>query len=67
MPIETRLRRLFANDVTSKLIQSHRKPQMDKISSIHQSKAWSDWYNGTFNSDDRAIALGLSADFKVLG
>ena len=61
MPIETRIR-LFVNDVTSKLIQSHRKPRTDKISSIHQSKAWNDWCDGTFNSDDRAIALGLSAD-----
>ena len=64
MPIETRLRRLliFANDVTFKLIQSHHEPPTDKISSIHQSKTWSDWYDGSFNSDDRAIALGLSAD-----
>lgn len=61
MPIETRLR-LFANSAISKLIQSHRKPKTDKVASIHQSKAWSDWYDGTFKSDDRALALGLSAD-----
>ena len=57
MPIETRL-----NNATSKLIQSHHKPQTDKLSSIHQSVVWSDWYDGTFNGDNRVLALGLSAD-----
>lgn len=58
MPIETRLRRLFANNVISKLIQS----QTDKVSSIHQSVAWGDWYDGTFNGGNRALALDFSAD-----
>ena len=64
MSIETRLRRLFANSKMSELMQSHRKPQTDKISSIHESEVWNELYSddGTFGGDDRAIALGLCAD-----
>ena len=64
MPIETRIRRLFANRATSELLQSHRKSQTTQVSTIHESPAWSEWYssNGFFGGDNRAIALGLCAD-----
>ena len=49
MPIETRLR-LFANDITSKLIVSS---QTSNRQNFKYSSIKSNWYDGTFNSDDR--------------
>ena len=59
LSIETRLRRLFANSKMSELMQSHRKPQTDKISSIHESEAWNELYSddGTFGGDDSSWTL----------
>ena len=67
MPIETRVRRLFSNVQTSKLLQTHCTPDSeppDTIDTIHQSKAWSSWYksDGIFKGDCRALSFALCMD-----
>ena len=48
MSLETRVRRLYSDANVSKLLQSHCNPDFrppNKIDSIHQSEAWSNWYS----------------------
>ena len=68
MPLETRLRRMFGQEHTAKLFQQHSNDQPvssgSKISSIHKTSTWNDWYkaNGIHHGDDRAVSFGLCTD-----
>ena len=67
LPLETRVRRLFSDEVTSKLLQSHchtenREP--NTVTSIHQSEAWKSWYSseGLFQGEKRALSFAICMD-----
>lgn len=67
LPLETRVRRLFSDKITSKLLQSHNDTKVsaeNKISTIHQSEAWKSWYSseGIFKGDTRALSFAVCLD-----
>ena len=67
LPLEPRIRRLFANEVTSGLLQNHQNdlPQQPTfMCDIHDSPAWSEWYgeNGCYKEDPRAITFSICLD-----
>ena len=66
LPVETRLRRLFGNKKTSKLLQTHEQDTDDTniVSSIHQSETWKKWYDGDgyYKGDPRAITFSICLD-----
>ena len=65
LPLETRVRRLFSDQVTSKLLQSHcHTESSDRVTSIHQSEAWKSWYSseGLFQGENRALSFAICMD-----
>ena len=66
IPLESRLRKWFGHDISSSLLQSHQYEQQTekKVSSIHQSKAWKEWYgkDGQFAGQPRTITFAVCLD-----
>ena len=67
LPLETRVRRLFSDKVTSKLLQSHcelETSDTNVVTAIHQSEAWKSWYisEGLFEGEHRALSFALCMD-----
>ena len=67
MPLENRVRRLFANKITSQLLQNHSvidSNDDDIVSNIHQSPAWKSWYSstGVFQGDQRGLSFAICMD-----
>ena len=67
LPVETRVRRLFANEQMSTLIQSHRLKVTEDgqtMSNIHDSPAWKEWYaeDGCYEGDPRALTFAICID-----
>lgn len=69
LPLEMRVRRLFANKKTSQLLQSHCKPgftdfESNKVCSIHESEAWKAMYSSTgiYQGDSRGLSFALCMD-----
>lgn len=66
LSIAKRVKRLFSDVTTSKLLQEHfhssANPRL--VTSIHQSNAWLDCYkqNGSFRGDKRAISFAFCTD-----
>lgn len=66
LPVEKRLRRIFANEITSSLMQKHSEVDKDVriVSNIHESPAWREWYDkdGQFAGDQRAVTFAICMD-----
>ena len=71
LPLETRLRQIFSQSVTSQLIQQHRSEAYTQTSTsptvvhnLHESRAWKQWYgqDGIYDGDERGVMFGLCTD-----
>lgn len=67
LPLEVRLRRMFGHKITSRLFQQHAesdRSDSSSSSSIHDSKAWEEWYgpDGIFQGHTQAVPLGICLD-----
>ena len=64
MPLENRVRRLFANEKTSQLLQTHSSGESSVVCDIHQSEAWNSWYStaGVFKGDHRGLSFAICMD-----
>ena len=66
IPLEPRIRQWFSSPISSELLQAHEKQLKGctKVSSVHQSQAWKEWYNkdGLFKGDPRALSFAICLD-----
>lgn len=69
IPLESRVRRLFADKRTSRLIQSHSLsssslPNDKIVNSIHHTETWRSWYSsaGPFRGDYRGLSFAVCMD-----
>ena len=67
IPLATRIKRMFANETVSELLQQHQGQQCDDVpivTDLHQSQAWRSMYNasGPFQGDPRGICLSFCTD-----
>ena len=68
MPLENRVRRLFANDRTSQLLQTHSLSGLSVSSvvcDIHQSETWKSWYSptGVFKGDHHGLSFAITLPY----
>ena len=67
IPLAPRIKRMFANETVSELLQRHQGQQQAdviNVSELHQSQAWRSMYafNGPFKGDPRGISLSFCTD-----
>ena len=66
LPLENRVRRLFADPKTSKLLQNHTSSTCTSniASDIHHSEAWKSLYSSTgiFTGDSRSLSFAVCLD-----
>ena len=69
LPLEMQIRRMFADQKTSQLLQSHGEPNLkstdsNKTNSIHQSEDWKDMYSlsGIFEGDSHGLSFAICMD-----
>lgn len=66
LPLETRIRRIYADKAMSQLLQSHGSTETNAgiVSDIHQTKTWKTWYSpsGIFEGDTRGLSFAICMD-----